>query len=68
MKHYTDTIMNMQSIALIFLALAVLFAVLSFKDYTINHTRTPAQKTWMRIAVIFAIVSIMLTITHIVYF
>ena len=49
----------------VFAVLAVVFAVLAYRDYRRNPgVRTPARKTRTRIAVIFAMVSVGLLIFH----
>jgi hypothetical protein len=48
-------------IGLLFIALALLFSGLSFRDYLwTGGNTTPARRAWLRIAMIFAIVGILL--------
>ena len=52
-------------VGLVFVALAVIFFGLSFKDYTKAEDQRPlARKAWLRIAVIFAVVGIVLLVTQ----
>ena len=53
--------MNAPPVALILLALAVIFAAFSFQDYLKAEGKlTIARKTWQRVAFLFAGISIAL--------
>jgi amino acid transporter len=49
----------------LFLLIALVFAILSIRDYRrAGGTPTPARRAWVRIAVIFAAVGVWLTVMH----
>ncbi len=53
-------------ISFIFFALAVIFLVVSVRDYSRNKGKTnPARQTWLRVSFIFAAVGIVLALMHI---
>ena len=48
-------------IGLIFIALSLLFFGLSLRDYFKSKgAKTPARRAWLRVAIIFAIIGILL--------
>jgi membrane protein implicated in regulation of membrane protease activity len=52
-------------ISLIFFALAVIFLVVSGRDYVRNKGKTnSARQTWLRVSLIFAAVGIVLALMH----
>jgi multisubunit Na+/H+ antiporter MnhB subunit len=52
-------------IGLLFLALAVIFLVAVFRDYRRSEGKpSPARRTWLRVAIIFAIVGLGLQFLH----
>jgi len=54
--------MQAGSVALLFVALAVIFLGAAFKNYVNAEGKlTPARKTWLHIAFIFAAVAIILS-------
>jgi hypothetical protein len=53
------------NISLIFFALAVIFLVVSIRDYSRSKGKTsPARQTYLRVSFIFAAVGIVLTLMH----
>jgi hypothetical protein len=53
-------------ISLVFFALAVIFLVVSVRDYSRNKGKTnPARQTWLRVSFIFAAVGIVLVLMHV---
>jgi hypothetical protein len=55
-------------IPLIFVAIAVIFLAAALRDYlTAEGKLSPARKTWIRVAVIFAGVAIGLYIVQVVF-
>jgi hypothetical protein len=53
-------------ISLVFFALAMIFLVVSVRDYSRNKGRTnPARQTWLRVSFIFAAVGVVLALMHI---
>ena len=56
---------NVPGVAIVFLALAVVFAVLAVRDYLREEGKlTPARKTWLRMALIFSAVAVGLFVWH----
>ena len=52
-------------VVFLFMALAVVFAVLATRDFVREQGRpTPARKTWTRMALIFFVVSVGLFVWH----
>jgi hypothetical protein len=52
-------------ISLVFFALAMIFLVVSVRDYSRNKGKTnPARQTWLRVSFIFAAVGIVLALMH----
>lgn len=50
---------NVPGVTIVFLALAVVFAVLAMRDYLREEGKlTPARKTWLRMALIFSAVAV----------
>ena len=53
------------AVALVFVALAVVFVAFSVRDYLKEQAQlTPARKTWLRVAFIFSAVAIGLFLLH----
>jgi hypothetical protein len=53
------------SLGILFTAIAVLFLAVVIRDYLrIEQKMTPARSTYLRIAIIFAAVGILLQIAH----
>ena len=53
------------AVAIVFLALAVIFAGITFRDYLLQEKKlTPARKTWLRISFIFSGIAIGLFVWH----
>jgi len=51
----------MTSLSTVFVALAVIFLAITLRDVLITEQKTtPARTTWLRIALIFAVVAIVL--------
>jgi NO-binding membrane sensor protein with MHYT domain len=56
---------NVPPVTFLFVALAVLFAVLAARDFLREGGRpTPARKTWLRMVIIFSAVSVGLFVWH----
>ncbi len=52
-------------IAFIFMVLAMIFVVVSIRDYLKTKGKTnPARQTWLRVSFIFAAVGIVLALMH----
>ena len=62
-----EELLNIAMLGPVFLALAIIFLALAMQDYWKQENKlTPARKTWIRIAMIFSIVSIGLYILNII--
>jgi NO-binding membrane sensor protein with MHYT domain len=56
---------NVPGVTIVFVALAVVFAALAFRDFVREEGRlTPARKTWQRMALIFSAVAVGLFVWH----
>ena len=56
---------SIPTVAIVFVALAVVFTSMSLRDYLIREDKlTPARKTWLRLSVIFAGIAIGLYVWH----
>ncbi len=52
-------------IGILFMVLALVFFGLSFRDYLKSGgTRTPARRAWLRVAIIFSIIGVLLYLTN----
>ena len=62
-----EELLNIAMLGPVFLALAIMFLGLAMQDYWKQENKlTPARKTWVRIAMIFSVVSIGLYILNII--
>jgi NO-binding membrane sensor protein with MHYT domain len=56
---------NVPGVTIVFVALAVVFAALAFRDFLREEGKlTPARQTWLRMSLIFSAVAVGLFVWH----